>query len=144
MHLILVPGTLAQAGQRYFATIADTGEIVATSRQPFYAAARALQQAGYDDEIVLTASHAGEAGIAMRSTIGVAAGWSVIEGERAGLSRIEFQERPAAIRVAPPAADSTPDPVYCYPGSAARVFEHCANEARAISVRYMGDDEAAE
>lgn len=122
MHLTLRKAKLANAGQRFHA-VTDDGEVVATSRQPFYAAARALQAQGYDDEIVLTASHEGSPVLAMRSTIGVAAGWSVIEGERTGLSRVVFQDRPPALRAAPPAHDSTPVPVLPGADDASRVLE---------------------
>lgn len=121
MHLTLTRAKLTATGQRYHATL--DGEVIATSRQPFYAAARALQAQGYDDEIVLTASHEGSVVLAMRSTIGRAAVWSVSEGERTGLAKVEFQERPRGMGGAPPAHDSAPDPVSATPGEAARVFE---------------------
>lgn len=121
MHLILRKAKLTDKGQRYAALL--DGEVIATSRQPFYAAARALQAMGYDDEIVLTASHEGDATVAMRSTIGRAAVWSVTEGDRTGLARLEFQDRSRGSWGASPAADSTPDPVSLDPAATARVLE---------------------
>lgn len=121
MHLILRKAKLTDKGQRYAALL--DGEVIATSRQPFYAAARALQALGYDDEIVLTASHEGAAAIAMRSTIGRAAVWSVTEGDRTGLSRFEFQDRPRGPMGASPARDSTSDPASEATWPAARVLE---------------------
>lgn len=121
MHLTLRKAKLTDRGQRYAAML--DGEVIATSRQPFYAAARALQAQGYDDEIALTASHEGSPLVAMRSTIGRAAVWSVAEGDRTGLSRIEYQDRPRGSAGAMPAADSAPDPVSEATRGAARALE---------------------
>ena len=97
MHLTLVPYRLNNSGQHY-AALDEAGEVVVTSRQPFYAAARALQAQGYDDEVVLTASHRGSPGIGMRSTIGAAAVWSATESDKSGLGRSVYEpfDRPDA------------------------------------------------
>ncbi len=93
MHLVLSPGALTTRGQRYVATDASD-RVWATSRQPFYAAARALLEAGHSPDEVLTASHAGSSIVAMRSTIGEAAKWTVEEDANGRMRRRPWQARP--------------------------------------------------
>lgn len=121
MHLTLRKAKLTATGQRYHATL--DGEVIATSRQPFFAAARALQAMGYDDEVVLTASHEGSTTLAMRSTIGRAAGWSVSEGERTGLQRDQFKEGRFQLPRTDQFRAQRPDPLSSDPADAARVLE---------------------
>ena len=67
------------------------GERIVRSRQPLYDGARALQARGHDPDEMIEARHEGSAIVAMRSTIGEAARWSVTESDKGGIRRIPYQ-----------------------------------------------------
>lgn len=88
IQLTLVP---LGAG-RYSATLC--GEIVVSSRTPFFAAARALIAHGRDPETPVTARHQGSSFDALASTLGEAAKWSISETDRAGIRRVKWAPNP--------------------------------------------------
>jgi hypothetical protein len=89
MLITLIPANLTSKGQRYAAVL--DGRTLCTSRQPFYEAARVLLGEGTDPETVLEATHHF---VAMRSTVGEAARWTVSDGERY-LRKVPWQEHPS-------------------------------------------------
>jgi hypothetical protein len=68
----------------------DGVKLTKATRQPFYDGARALRAAGAADDAILVASHAGASTVALRSTVGEAAQWSVSEPDRGNLRRIPY------------------------------------------------------
>lgn len=76
MILDLVPVNLTGKGQRY-AAVLDGRELV-RSRQPFFDAARVLLGEGVPPETQLKARF-GSGAVSMRSTVGEAAKWTVVE-----------------------------------------------------------------
>lgn len=94
--------TAAPAGRgRYHASV--DGRYICSTRQPFLDAARCLAAQGIDPSTPIALVHAGSDTISMRSTIGVAAGLSVEEGDRLTLRRY----RPPSAVEGLPAADSS-------------------------------------
>ena len=81
--------TIRPIGSGRFAAMLDGAELC-RSRAPFFAAARALLTRGADAAAVLLARHDGSSVIALRSTIGEAAKWSISEGVKGGLNRVPF------------------------------------------------------
>jgi hypothetical protein len=77
MLITLIPANVASKGQLYAAVL--DGRKLCSSRQPFYEAARVLLGEGVDPETVLEATHQGSSIVAMRSTVGEAARWTVSE-----------------------------------------------------------------
>ena len=75
---------------RYDAVLPD-GRVLARSRQPLFAAARTLLSEGFAPETAITARHAGSEIVAMRSTVGEAAQWTVKERDKGGLSKERWQ-----------------------------------------------------
>lgn len=67
------------------------GRVVAKSRQPFFAAARVLLAEGVPADTVLEARHKGSGIVAMRRTVGEAAGLRVEDGEH-GPMRLRMWE----------------------------------------------------
>ena len=65
-----------------------------STRQPFYDGARALAAAGYAPETQLDARHQGSDIVAMRSSLGEAARWTVAERDRNGLRRELWRPSP--------------------------------------------------
>lgn len=70
--------------------------VLARSRQPLLDAARGLLAEGMAPETVLVARHAGSSTIAMRSTVGEAAKWTIKERDRGGLRKELWQPHPKA------------------------------------------------
>ena len=70
------------------------GKHLVTSREPLYSSARVLLAEGLDPETVLEAQHAGSPIVAMRSTIGEAARWTVSETDKGGLRKRLWQPFP--------------------------------------------------
>jgi hypothetical protein len=68
----------------------DGVRLTNATRQPFYDGARALLAAGVAPDTHLTASHAGASTVALQSTVGEAAKWSVAERDSGGLKRIPY------------------------------------------------------
>ncbi|MDF2995103.1 MAG: hypothetical protein K0R27_740 [Xanthobacteraceae bacterium] len=68
---------------RYAALV--EGEVIVTSRQPFYASARALLKRGVYPETPITMRHEGSSIASMRSTVGHASQWRVEESDAGGL-----------------------------------------------------------
>jgi hypothetical protein len=81
--LVLVPH---KRFGRYVALL-DDEKITKPTRQPFFDAARTLLGRGWNPDTVLEASHEGSAIVAMRSTIGEAAKWTITEADRGGLQK---------------------------------------------------------
>jgi hypothetical protein len=92
IELVLVPAGIG----RYVATL-DGKSIVRPTRQPFLDAARVLLALGHDPATLIEASHRGSAIVAMRSTIGEAAKWTVEESDRGGLRKKLWQPHPMAV-----------------------------------------------
>ena len=86
VRLVLEP--LPSTPGRYAATL--DGRTLCRSRQPFYTAARVLLAEGTPPETPLEAVHAGSTIVVLRSTVGEAAGWLVVEPARGRLRRIRF------------------------------------------------------
>jgi hypothetical protein len=99
IRLILKPAALTDKGQRYEAWWGLA--LVCTSRQPFYASARVLLDTGSDPAEVLEASHAGQEMVAMRSTVGEAAKWTVTESADGQMRRKIWQPFEHASRGSP-------------------------------------------
>jgi hypothetical protein len=58
------------------------GEVLCASRTPLLTAARVLRRRGISDDTPLVMRHEGSAVIAMRTTVGVAAGLRVVDSDR--------------------------------------------------------------
>jgi len=69
-----------------FAAVVHGQEIV-RSRQPFFAAARALLERGHDPATLLEARHEDDDIVALQGTVGEAARWSIRETDRDGPRR---------------------------------------------------------
>lgn len=82
IHITVRPTKLTPSGQRYEARCGE--DMIATSRTPFLAAARVLIERGHSSDTVLTMSHEGDDTVALRSTLGAAAGLRVVENDTAG------------------------------------------------------------
>jgi hypothetical protein len=78
---------------RYAAVLPD-GRVLVQSRQPFYDGARKLLAEGVPPDTVLEARHKGSSVVALRSTVGEAAKWTVRERDKGGIRRERFD--PAA------------------------------------------------
>jgi hypothetical protein len=75
---------------RYAAVLPD-GRVLVQSRQPFYDGARKLLAEGVPPETVIEARHKGSSIVALRSTVGEAAKWSVEESDRGGIARRRYR-----------------------------------------------------
>lgn len=67
------------------------GRLLCRSRMPLLDAARVLLAEGITPETELAARHVGRAIVAMRSTVGEAAKWTIRERDRGGLSKELWQ-----------------------------------------------------
>ena len=108
IRITLEPAT---AAGRYRAML--DGRLLVTSREPLYAAARVLLAEGVSPDEVLEAQHASSPIVAMRSTVGEAAKWTVEETDKGGMQRRKWrpfgsprQDGPPGLEVAP---DSAPE-----------------------------------
>jgi hypothetical protein len=79
-------------GQRYEARL--DGKVIAVSRAPFFAAARALLAQGHHPETVLAMTHEGSATVSLRGTIGVAAKLTVLETATSGPRLARYRAPP--------------------------------------------------
>ena len=61
--------------------------ILCTSRQPFFDGARVLLAEGVEPATVYEARHQGSTRVAMRSTVGEAAKWTVTVSDTGGLQK---------------------------------------------------------
>lgn len=98
MEPITITAAPAERG-RYHASV--EGRYLVTSRSPFLDAARVLAAQGLDPVTQIALVHAGSDRITMRSTVGIAAGLVIEEGERLALRRY----RPPSAVGGSPAAD---------------------------------------
>lgn len=83
---------IEEAGPGLF-DAAVNGVHVCRSKTPLLSAARILLKAGADPKTELTMSRA-DGVVAMRTTVGDAAHWSVSEPEKSGVRFVPFSERP--------------------------------------------------
>jgi hypothetical protein len=104
IDLVLVP--VDKLGR--FKAEAHGGILTKATRQPFFEAARELRAAGVSPETELTASHAGSKIVAMRSTVGAAAKWTIEERDRGGLRKRLWRPFPGT-RGAPKTAEDDSD-----------------------------------
>ncbi len=82
---------------------------IVRSRQPLLDAARVLLGEGADPATVIEACHLGSGTVALRSTIGDAARWTLEESDRGGLRRRLWRPRPPdAFQDGPPFRAETP------------------------------------
>ena len=87
---------------RYRAVL--SGRILCTSRQPFFDGARVLLAEGVEPATVYEARHQGSTTVAMRSTVGEAAKWTVTVSAAGGLQKklwSPFEKGGASDRVPP-------------------------------------------
>jgi hypothetical protein len=77
--------------------------ITKPTRQPFFDGARALLALGYPPETAIQSRHQGSEVVAMRSTVGEAAKWTIKERDRGGLRKERWQpyDADSSIPVAP-------------------------------------------
>lgn len=75
--------TLRPVGRGRFAASVD-GRVLCDSRTPFLDAARTLLSEGVSPNEILTASHEGSPVVAMKASVGKAAGLTVIEKDSEG------------------------------------------------------------
>ena len=78
------------------------------SRTPFFAAARALLAAGVDPATTLAMRHHGSTTVAMRSTVGEAAKWTVREEPNLALEM--YKEHPGSDGLAAPRLEAKTGP----------------------------------
>jgi hypothetical protein len=97
--------TAAPAGRGRFDASVD-GRYILTSRSPFLDTARILAAQGADPATRIGLMHEGSDRIAMRSTIGIAAGLIVEEGDRLALRK---HRSPGAVERSPAADSSSAD-----------------------------------
>lgn len=75
-----------------FDVIMPDGRILVRSRQPLFDGARKLADLGYDPDILIEARHRHSPIVAMRSTIGEAAKWTIEENDRRGLRKRPWRQ----------------------------------------------------
>lgn len=103
IQLELVPVPLTDR----FDAIMPDGRILVRSRQPLFDGARKLAALGYDPDILIEARYRHSPIVAMRSTIGEAAKWTIKERDSGGLRKERWQPfmgRPSSPG-GPPGAD---------------------------------------
>lgn len=66
-------------------------QLTRATRQPFFDGARELLKRGIDPDTPLISRHEGSQTIALQSTVGEAARWSVSEADRGGLSKRPYR-----------------------------------------------------
>lgn len=98
IDITIRPANITRSGQRYEAHCG--GELLSTSRTPFCAAARALLERGHSPDDTLTMRHEGQQVVALRATLGKAAGVAVIENESAGPRFGRYRAPPADMPIA--------------------------------------------
>jgi hypothetical protein len=95
LTLVLRPHIEQRNGCRFHLDRFDAflkGELILTSRQPWYDAARELMRRGYRGDTLLTVRHADQDGDrVVPLEIGELAPWSVSDSDRGGLKRIRWQ-----------------------------------------------------
>jgi hypothetical protein len=85
LHIMVRP-----VGRGRYAAHLDDRELC-RSETPFFSAARVLLAQGYDPSTVLAMSHEGSATVAIRSTIGRAAGLTVDEPPKGGIRIVRLR-----------------------------------------------------
>ncbi|MCV9936122.1 hypothetical protein OIU35_07075 [Boseaceae bacterium BT-24-1] len=98
IDIIIRPASITASGQRYEARYG--GELLATSRTPFFAAARALLERGHSPDATLTMRHESQEAVALRASLGKAAQMTVIENETAGPRFGRYRAPPADMPIA--------------------------------------------
>jgi hypothetical protein len=104
LTLILSPHIEQRNGCRYHLDWFDAhlnGELILTSRQPWYDGARELLRRGYPGETLLTLRHAGKDDHVVPLEIGYLAHWSISDSNRGGLKRIRWQTMPQHLKQRP-------------------------------------------
>ena len=98
LTLILCPHIEERNGCRFHLDRFDAclnGELILTSRQPWYDAARELLRRGYPGDTLLTLRHAGKPDDrVVPLEIGDLAQWSISDSDRGGLKRIRWRPMP--------------------------------------------------
>ena len=85
--------TIRPLGRGRFA--ASVGQrLLCQSKTPFFTAARILQAEGLPDNAPMSMTHEGSATVAMRSTIGEAARWIVVETDTQGPKLKRYRPMP--------------------------------------------------
>lgn len=85
VELVAVP---VPARPGHFRVLLPDGcELLRATRQPLFDGARALAARGVAPETIVVTRHRGSPHVAMRSTVGEAARWTVEESDRGGLQR---------------------------------------------------------
>jgi hypothetical protein len=75
--------TIRPLGREHFAALLND-RLLCESRTPFLSAARILQREGIPEDTIITMTHEGSATVAMQSTVGKAAGLTVLENDKKG------------------------------------------------------------
>jgi hypothetical protein len=98
LTLILRPHIEQRHGCRFHLDRFDAcvnGELILTSRQPWYGAARELLRRGHPGDTLLTLRHADEDDDRfVPLEIGRLARWSISDSDRGGLKRVRWQPMP--------------------------------------------------
>lgn len=89
-HMPALRLVVRPVGRGRYAALLDGQEICRTET-PFFSAARQLLSQDYDPSMVLAMSHEGSATIAIRSTIGRAAGLTVDEPPKGGIRIVHLR-----------------------------------------------------
>lgn len=89
-HLVMHPSRRTPG---LFSATLDGVEIVRSTRQPFLDGARALLAMGHAPDEPLTSAHVGSETVALRSTVGEAARWTIFERDRGGLGKALWMPR---------------------------------------------------
>ena len=102
LTLVLRPRIEERGGCRFhldrFEAYLD-GELILTSRQPWYDGARELLRRGYPGDTLLTIRHAGkDCDNSVPLEIGYLAQWSISDFARGGLKRIRWQPMPELLK----------------------------------------------
>lgn len=95
LELAPVPGLRGRLNV-FSATLPGGRVLVRASRQPLFDGARALLAEGVAPATVISVRHRGSRIIAMQSTTGEAAKWTVEEADRGGLRRRSWRPNPMA------------------------------------------------
>ena len=102
LTLILRPHIEHRNGWRFHLDRFDAylnGELILTSRQPWYDAARELLRRGYPGDTLLTMRHAGkDHDRVVPLEIGDLAQWSISDSDRGGLKPIRWQRMPEHLK----------------------------------------------
>jgi hypothetical protein len=102
LTLVLRPHIEERGGKRFHLDRFDAylnGELILTSRQPWYDGARELLRRGYPNSTLLTIRHASrDHDSFLPLEIGYLAQWSISESEHGGLKRIRWQPMPEDLK----------------------------------------------